>query len=220
MYEVACHSVLWAHIKARFKTNTRNWTREERFLTEDSFTSTPPHPPAPPPPPADYLTSVRLPRWPRTWVRDSLHSSTQCNLRSASEWHNAKTYAKLSQTTRITLWLFTCEIPERIGCLLSERGHGDSGTDTPNHSDSFLVVFPSPTSCVSSSTEHYAYSWGLVIRLISHSDARRTMSLSGLLPAKFLHFFISGSHFPSSFPTYCVVCTSCWEAASSWKAAK
>ncbi|GAA6220652.1 uncharacterized [Lates japonicus] len=56
MYEVACHRVLRAHIRG-FKTNTSNCTSKLCLLTEDSFTSTPPHAR---PPPAVYLTSLSV----------------------------------------------------------------------------------------------------------------------------------------------------------------
>lgn len=78
----------------------------------------------------------------------------QCNLCSDGEWHNA-IFAKLLQMTHITLWLFTCEIPEKIRCLLENNAHSDSGTDTLNHSDYFLLVSPTCTSCTA---DYYAQS--------------------------------------------------------------
>lgn len=151
MYEVACHRVLQAHIKG-FKTNASNCTWKQCLLAEDSFTSTPPRLR---PPPADYLTSSSvldadlapvLSRDQETLVR---RSSTQCNLRSDSKRHNA-IYAKLSQTTHISPCGCLPVKPQKESSVFLQKtnvGHGDSGTDTPDRSDSFLVIFLSHLLC-------------------------------------------------------------------------
>lgn len=93
--------------------------------------------------------------------------------------------------------LFGClpvKFPKQIWVSSAARGHSDSGTDTLNHSDSFLVIFLFPLLLLYKQQCRRLHA-ELVKRVISHSDARRTMSLSGqkcslFLSILFLIFYI------------------------------